>query len=248
MVSFTIQSFVIRGIMLLLLILLGTGCMYRGEIERQQANPAFVREELSRVSSAVEQYYKARSVYPIKNSELDTPLYEKYIIDLHRLVQAQMLSAIPQNAFETGGSYYYLLLHPETEPSVRLMDIEAVQQTADIQKAVGDYALANGGRLPLGAEIGSGFFAIDYKALGRKPLQIQSGYSNQYLPLLLHSSGEIVIDYSLDIMKAVQEIGREPKDGEDAREILAEASPFAPVRSYPYLWENGEPKLSIPSS
>jgi len=229
---------------LLLVLTLCAGCMYRGEIERRQQNPAFVREEIDRVASAVERYYKARGVYPIKNADASTPVYEKYVIDLNKLVQTQMLSSIPANAFEAGGHYYYLLVHPETEPVVMLMDLSAVQRVADLQRAIDAYRQANG-RLPTGTETSPGFFAIDYAALKTEPLQIRSAYSNQYLPLLLHGSGEALIDYSLDIVKAAKEAaGDPPPDGADAREWLAKASPLAPVRSFPYVWADGEPTLA----
>jgi hypothetical protein len=237
----------VRLAAILLLLAFCSGCMYQREIHRQQANPAFVREEIDRVASAVKQYYQVRGFYPIKNSDQATPKYEKYIIDLNRLVQAQFLSSIPKNAYEAGGRYYYLLINPETTPTVKLMDLVWVQETADLQQAVHEYAASNGGAWPAGAKTAPGFFAIDEQALKRKPLHLQSPYSNQYLPLLLHESGEVLIDYSLDIMKAARQNGAElPADGEDARGLLLAASPISPIRSYPYVWTNGEPVLSAP--
>jgi len=232
----------------LLILALCAGCMYRGEIDRRQANPAFIREEIDRVSSAVERYYEARGVYPIKNSDATTPVYEKYVLDLNRLVQSQMLSSIPANAFEAGGNYYYLLVHPETDPVVMLMDLSAMQQVADLQADVDRFREANG-RLPAGAETAPGFFAVDYDALKREPPDIRSPYSNQYLPVLLHASGEALIDYGLDIMEASRQAADDPiAEGADAREWLAKASPLAPARSFPYVWKNGEPVLTAPEA
>lgn len=235
-----------------MLMLLATGCMYRAEIERQQANPAFVREEIARVASAVERYYEARGFYPIKNSDEATPEYEKYVIDLNRLVQGGMLSSFPANAFEAGGRYYYMLIHPETEPEpvVRLMDLTWVQDTGELQKAVRDYAAANGGALPLGPETAPGFYAVDYGALKREAPKIRSAFTNQYLPLLLHRSGELLIDYGLEIVEAARQAGDEAKmaEGEDARKLLVSISPTTPIRSFPYLWTNGEPLLTEPAA
>jgi hypothetical protein len=229
-----------------LLLALGmlSGCMYRGEIERNQANPAFVAEEIDRVSSAVERYHEARGVYPIKNADASTSVYEKYVIDLKRLVQSQMLSSIPANAFEAGGHYYYLLVHPETEPVVMLMDLSAVQVVADLQKDVDAYRDETGG-LPTGAEAAQGFFAVDYDALGRKAPDLRSPFTNGILPVLLHESGDLLIDYGLDIMEASRRADDPSavREGDDAREWLAQASPLAPVQSYPYVWTNGEPVL-----
>ncbi|MCI3920276.1 hypothetical protein MO973_08520 [Paenibacillus sp. TRM 82003] len=244
MVGRRIARWFVAGLALALL----TGCMYRGEIERQQSNPAFVREEIARVDAAVERYYEARGVYPIKNSDEATPVYEKYTLDLNRLVQSGMLSSIPANAFDAGGRYYYLLIHPETDPVVMLLDLTWVQDTAELQKAVRAYAAASGGSLPVGTETAPGFYALDYDALKRKPLRLQSPYSNQYLPLLLHRSGDLLIDYSLDLVEASKEAGVAVSEGEDARELLVAASPLAPFRSYPYVWTNGEPVLTAPAN
>src|SRR5690606_25090871 len=93
-------------------------------------------------------------------------------------------------------------------------------------------------------EIAPGFYTIDYDALRRKPLYIQSRYSHQYLPILLHESGQALIDYSLDIMQAAGEAKGDPvNEGGDAREWLVKASPYAPVKSFPYRWIGGEPIL-----
>lgn len=235
------------------LLLLSAGCMYRGETERRQANPTFVREELDRVSAAVERYYEQRKVYPIKNSDESTPVYEKYVIDLNRLVQSDMLSSVPTNAFENGGAYYYLLLHPEEEPLVRLLDLVTVQRLAELQKMVDDFSRQHGGALPLGTEVSRGFFAVDFDKLEEPKLQVQSLYSGQFLPLLLHESGDIAVDYSLDIMEALRKSEAsgalsedDPLRLDDPRKLLVAVSPYAPIRSYPYRWHNGEPVLAAP--
>ncbi|HZG85233.1 hypothetical protein [Paenibacillus sp.] len=240
-----------RAAALALALVLLSGCMYRAEIERQTANPAFIREELDRVAGAVKRYYEARSVYPIANANESTPMYEKYVIDLNRLVQAGMLSGVPRNAFEAGGNYYYLLIRPETEPEpvVMLMDIAAVQAVAELQRQIDGYRRENG-RLPVGPETAPGFFAVDYDALKRKAPGIVSRLTNRTLPVLLHESGEALIDYGLDIVEAARRAGEGASlaDGADAREWLVRASPLAPVRSYPYAWRNGEPQLVAPSA
>src|SRR5690606_12688515 len=140
--------------------------------------------------------------------------------------RAGMLSSVPRNAFEAGGVYYYLLVHPETEPVVMLMDLTAVQQVGDLQREIDAYRAQSGGSLPVLHETSPGFHAIDYDALKREPIYIRSRYSNQYLPILLHDSGEALIDYSLDIVQAVREAdGDPPEEGDDAREWLVKASP-----------------------
>jgi len=237
---------------LTLALVLLSGCMYRAEIERQTANPAFIQEEIDRVAGAVKRYYEARGVYPIANADVSTPTYEKYVIDLNRLVQAGMLSGLPRNAFEAGGNYYYLLIRPETEPEpvVMLMDIAAVQAVAELQREIDRYRRDNGGALPAGPETAPGFFAVDYDALKLKAPDIVSPLTNRTLPVLLHESGETLIDYGLDIVEASRRAGEGASlaEGADAREWLVLASPLAPVRSYPYVWRGGEPQLVAPSA
>lgn len=218
------------------------GCMYQSEIQRQANSPAAIREEIYRVQGAVDAFRKDRAVLPIKNSDMATPLYQKYIVDLRKLVQLQYLSGIPKNAFENGGSYYYVLVDADTEPKVKLMDLVAFQAAADIERSAAEYARKNGGKLPLGTKVAEGFYAVDFKALKQEPKQIRSVYSNQFLPLLIHESGKIGIDYGLDIMGAIQRSGEaSPKTGTDLRHLLVEDSFFVPVQSFPYVWQNEQP-------
>ena len=231
----------------LLLAALLAGCMYPGAGGAQGENARAVREELERVASAVAGYYEKTGVYPIVTADASVPVYEKYAIDLGVLVRTGFLNALPRNAFESGGVFSYLLVHPETDPIVMLMDLTAVQQTGDLQREIDEYLAGNGGTLPILFETAPNFFAIDYDKLQRKPLYIRSRYSNQYLPVLLHASGRVLIDYSLDIMQAVQEAaGDPPNEGDDVRERLVKVSPYSPVKSFPYVWRGGEPHLSEP--
>lgn len=219
-----------------------SGCLYQSELQRQANGPAAIREEIYRVQVAVDAFRKDRSLLPIKNSDMTTPLYQKYIIDLHRLVQLQYLSSIPKNAYESGGSYYYVLINPETEPQVKLMDLVAFQTAADVERSAADFAMKNDGKLPLGTKVAEGFYAVDFKVMKQKPQQIRSMYSNQYLPLLLHESGKAGIDYGLEIMGAIQRSGEtSPMPGEDLRYLLVEDSFFVPVQSFPYVWQNEQP-------
>ncbi|WP_199614965.1 DUF3939 domain-containing protein [Paenibacillus alkalitolerans] len=235
-----------RQILLLFMIpMLLSGCMYQTELERQTANPAVVREEIGRVQGAVDEYVKNRKLPPIKNSDESTPIYEKYIIDLRKLVESKYLSGIPKNAFESGGNYYYVLVDVETEPKVKLMDLVAFQTAADLERTVAEYARANGGKLPLGARLSDGFHAVDFKALDMDAIQVRSMYSNNYLPFVLQESGRIAIDYGMEVMGALQKQGIDSPDPKmDLREVLVSGSHFVPVRSFPYVWRDGQPVVT----
>jgi hypothetical protein len=243
-VNVVIKHFLI----LFLLVVFTSGCMYSEEIERQKDNPAFVNEEINRVQSAVENYFEKNKTYPIKNSTEATPIYEKYILDLRKLIQSQLLSSIPKNAFENGGKYYYLLLTPETSPKVKLMDISIFQQADELQKKVNRYALSHDGKLPFGSKISTGFYSLDFKLLNSNEEQIQSMYSENFLPFLLSDSGDVVIDYGLEIYNLLQKQNqREYNSKLDLRTFLIENSPYVPVKSYPYYWLNGEPQITSPN-
>jgi hypothetical protein len=230
---------------LLLPAILLSGCMYRAQMESRAENPAYLREEIARVQGAVDEYRKQRTVLPIKNSDEATPIYEKYKVDLKKLANLHLLSSIPQNAFENGGNYYYVLVNPEEAPEVKLMDIAAIQTAADLERKLHDYATDNGGKPPFGAKLAEEFYAIDYQALNLKPVQFKSLYSGNYLPLVLHASGRTAIDYSLDIMKALENQGiSSPDPSWDLREALVSDSFFVPVHSYPYLWRDGQPVIT----
>jgi hypothetical protein len=237
----------LRLILFLLLLpaILLSGCMYRAQMESKTENPAYLREEIARVQGAVDEYHKQRTVLPIRNSNEATPIYEKYKVDLKKLANLHLLSSIPQNAFENGGNYYYVLVNPEEAPKVKLMDIAAIQTAVDLERKVHDYATNNGGKLPFGAKLADEFYAIDYQALNLKPVQFKSLYSGNYLPLILHTSGRTAIDYSLDIMKALENQGiGSPEPSQDLREALVADSLFVPVHSYPYLWKDGQPVIT----
>jgi hypothetical protein len=241
------NRFIRIGLAMLIVTLL-SACMYRGEVARQQANPAFIKEELSRVQSAIDSYYETYQVYPIKNSDASTPIYEKYVIDLKKLVQSNMLSSIPKNAFENGGTYYYLLITPETSPSIKLLDLSLFQRMADLQQKVSEFANRNQGTLPKGIAIASGYYSLDFKQLGLPLEQIQSFYSNNYLPVIIHDSGELFIDYGLELYTAVQSLGDMQIEQEfDLRTLLVESSPYVPIRSVPYYWVNGQPVPQKPN-
>ncbi|WP_166239340.1 hypothetical protein [Paenibacillus turpanensis] len=204
-------------------------------------NPAAVKEAILIVQNGVEEYQKKTGVPPIKNSTEDTPIYEKYVIDMRKLVERHMISQIPTIAFENGGTYQFVLVHPETNPEVKLLDVAAFQKTSDLQKKIAQYAASNGGQLPQGDPVAPGYSRIDFTKLGVKEEQIRSPYSNQFITFVLSDKGEVGIDYALDIAMLVQKKSILPGEQDDLRELLVKEFPFIPVRSFPYRWINQEP-------
>lgn len=218
------------------------GCLYPDELRKE--NRIAPQESAAIVQNAVNEYLERYGVLPIKNSTLDTPLYEKYVIDFKKLINAGLISQIPANAFENGGSYVYVLVNPELKPEVKMMDLVALQKAADLQKTVDKYRVMHNGQIPQGEAAGNGWYYIDYDLLGSEPPQIQSVFSGQYLNAVVHQSGKVAIDYAPDIMIIVQRENLSSIDSEtDLRSILTEHSYFVPVRSHAYYW-HGEPVIA----
>lgn len=228
------------GSLLLLAVLLG-GCMYPRELrkENQRASGEYVMV----VQNAIDQYKSKTGVLPIKNSTETTPIYEKYPVDFRKL-QGAYLSSIPVNAFENGGTAAYVLIDVETKPTVKMMDIPSFQKTLDLQKAVDEYKIKSGGKLPLGEAISPGFYAIDYKLLNRKAEETASIYSPAIkLPFIIQDSGQVWIDYAAEIMRLIDKKQlRNQLDGEqDLRMLLVQNSYFVPARSVAYQWKDSHP-------
>src|ERR1700681_1790730 len=120
--------------LLLIPLLLLSGCVYGNEIKQQNA-PA-TGEFISVVQGAVDQYIKRNGVPPIQNKEEDTPIYEKYLVDFTKLRNYNMISTAPTNAFENGRTAIYVLVNVETKPVVKLMDLPSYQKMLDLQRQV----------------------------------------------------------------------------------------------------------------
>ncbi|KIL41590.1 hypothetical protein SD70_06620 [Gordoniibacillus kamchatkensis] len=235
--------------MLALLTVLAAGCMYPNELRKQNtANPA---EFIPVVQGAVDRFHAKTGVLPIKNSEEDTPIYEKYMIDFKKLQEHGLISTPPVNSFESGGLFLYVLVHPETKPEVKLLELSTYQSAGDVQNWVNDYKKKNGGQLPKGEQIAPYFYYVDFGKLGKKPPQVKSVYNrNSFINYIVHESGQVAIDYAPDLMLYIKAKGGEGalKPDEDLRELLVQDSLFVPGKSFPYRWENGQPIPYLPGT
>jgi hypothetical protein len=232
------------GFLIVLLIpLLLSGCVYGNEIKQQNA-PA-TGEFISIVQGAVDQYIKRNGVPPIQNKAEDTPIYEKYLVDFTKLRNYNMISSVPTNAFENSGTAIYVLVNVETKPEVKLMDLPSYQQMIELQRAVNTYIKKNG-TLPKGDEVAEHFYQLSTDKLLLKKSQIQSPYSHQLLEIVIHDSGRIAIDYTPELLKAMNKSGLQQSDDPklDLRSILVEQAFFVPAWSYPYHWKDNQPTIS----
>jgi hypothetical protein len=220
-----------------------TGCVYSNEI-KQQNSPA-TGEYIGLVQNAVDQYIKRNGVPPIQNKDQDTPVYEKYLVDFKKLKNYNLISAIPTNAFENGGTAIYVLINVETKPIVKLMDLLSYQQMVALQNEVNLWIQKHPGQIPKSEAVTDQFYLLDMSKLPIKKVQIQSPYSRQLLSILINVSGRIALDYSPELIKAINKSGLQPGDEQlDLRTVLVDQAFFVPAWSYPYHWVKNQPTIA----
>lgn len=217
-----------------------SGCLYpQSELSKNQIPN---EEQLAAVESAVLQYKEqSNGLVPIKTMPSDVSLYEKYIIDFTTLREAQLISEIPATAYENGGFYQYVLITPEEDPRVRLIDLRITEKLREVNVKLDIYRQQNL-YPPFGEQIADGIYRLNYEKLGFKeePLVV-SPFSQQRLPLLMTTDGELIVDYRIDLQMALEQYDVNIEEGEDIRFILEENYPFVPAYSVAYTVENNEP-------
>jgi hypothetical protein len=228
--------------MLIWIAIILSGCLYpKDQLKKNQISTG---EYLILVQNAVENYKQRTGVIPIKNSTEQTPIYEKYVVDFKKLLDYNVISQIPADAYESGGTNYYVIVEPEGELKVKLMDLITANKVADIQRKIDSYVAA-GNKVPLGEQIKPDFYSIDFKSLGLKSEQVRSVYSDMYLAIVIHESGQALVDYAPEVMNAIRMKNiTEPDANMDLRSYLVEQSNYIPVESYPYYWIDDEPVMT----
>jgi hypothetical protein len=235
----TISTLLI-GVMMLFSL---SGCVYSNEVKQQNA-PA-TGEYIGLVQNAVDQYIKRNGVPPIENKDQNTPVYEKYLVDFKKLKNYNLISTIPSNAFENGGTAIYVLVNVETKPTVKLMDLLSYQKMVALQGEVNLWMQKHSGQLPNGDAITGKFYLLDQSKLPGKKVEILSPYSRQILNILINETGRIAIDYSPELIKAMNKSGLQPRDEQlDLRTVLVDQAFFVPAWSYPYHWVQNQPTIA----
>lgn len=230
--------------MILLISIFLSGCMYPKEQLAKNQIPH--QDQLEMVERAVNAYIEQNNgLVPIQTKTSYTSEFEKYPIDFDRLREQNLLSEIPGNAFENGGIYQYVIITPEENPRVRLIDLrlsEALQKLAiqiDAYRTKEIYP-------PFGEEIVQGLYKINYERLGLKSAPyVTSPYSRNHLPVMIDTEGVLYIDYRIDLLRALSEFDHEYEEGDDIRYLIADHTPFALPYSLPYTIEDREPVFMI---
>ena len=221
--------------LLVVLSIILAGCMYPADKRVENQIPDQV--QLDGVQRAIDEYREDTGVLPIKTRDMDTDIYIKYLIDFDKLVPKYLANS-PGNSYEKGGIFQYIIWDPENKPTVKLVDL----RTADAIRDVNIRFLAT--KYPTYKEpITTYVYSIDYDKLGvGKEITVPSPYSNNHLPLVVSTDGDVYVDYSIDLNTFIQENNLTPTPGEDIRNLLVEAYPVVPAYSLPYtVNENNEP-------
>lgn len=206
-----------------------SGCMYpdKEKVENQIPDEA----QILTVQKAIDQYRKDTSgLLPIQNRDQDVDQYIKYPINFEKLTQGYIAKA-PGNSFEKGGIYQYVIWNAESKkPQVKLVDLRGSEiiRELNIKKGVNGF-------IPISRQIKDDIYQFDYKKMGyKKAPTVPSPYSNTNLPLIVKGSGEICIDYSIELQKVLNEDKVKVKPGDDIRHLLSDKYPILPAYSLPY--------------
>lgn len=211
------------------IILSACGSLYKDEEqERVQQTPDL--ELLNSVQRAVDAYRQDTGVLPIKNSEEDTDLFVKYQIDFSKLANGGYLVKSPDNSFEQGGIFQYVIWNAEEEPAVKLIDLRMTERLREVnirfmateypqfKERIADYV-----------------YTINYDNIGYKTdVAVDSPYSSNLLPLVVSSDGDVYVDYSIELQQFINDKELKPTPGEDIRYLLADEYPVVPAYSLPY--------------
>lgn len=212
-----------------------SGCMNPGN-EKAQSHVAY-QSQLETVQNAVLSYQKATGVLPIKNSEESTPIYKKYRIDFNRIIP-QYMGEPPDNAYSKGGYFDYVIIHPEKDLKVKVIDLTLVDKVQDIQRRIQNYRY-NNGFSPIGGVITDKRYKINFKDIGfKEPQTVISPYSGQPLGFVMDDNSKVYINYLPDIYDAYKKSKKTFKVGEDLRDLLTENYPYVPSDSLPYTIKN----------
>src|SRR5690625_1910025 len=225
--------------MMIMLLTLLTGCLFpQDELEK---NKIPNESQLEMVQEAVLEYQnETGGLMPIKTKEEEESSYEKYLIDFTLLKERQLISDIPGTAYENGGVYQYVIVTPEEDPRVKLIDLRITEEIRSVNVKLNTYRNKHT-YPPYGEEVADGLYEVNYDKLGmKKAPEIISPYSQNPLQLVMNTDGDLYVDYSSDLQQAIDEYEHDFVEGDDIRSILVDHYPFMPAYSMPYTIKDNE--------
>lgn len=226
--------------MLMLIVVLLSGCLYPEDELVEKQVPDI--DQIAGVQRAVDQYREdTGGLVPIKTRDMDTDIFIKYLIDFEKLVPKYLTKA-PANSYEKGGIFQYIIWDPENTAEVKLVDLRGPEKIRDINlKKLGTQYVAASEKIAVNV------YSINFKEMGFDSTpSVPSPYSNVELPIVYTTSGELFIDYSIDLYRILQDEKPKVTPGEDIRYLLIDKYPVVPAYSLPYtVNENNEPVFML---
>ncbi|MBT2575475.1 hypothetical protein J7E26_16250 [Bacillus sp. ISL-51] len=213
-------------------VLLLSGCLYPEA--KKTENQVSYKHQLEQVQAAVNEFKKANGgLLPIQTKDMKTPIYQKYPIDFKRLAPRYMEEP-PASAYESGGTYQYVLVDVENKPTVKLIDLQMAEKIRDMKLRVKMYQEKHT-YPPYQDVVSKSLFTLDKTKLGIKESpSVRSPVSGVSLPLLIGADGEIYADYRVDLARCLKENKKTVKPGTEIQDILWKDTPFVPAFSVKY--------------
>ena len=214
-----------NNLLLLPLVVLLSGCLYPDE--RRQAHQPPDETQIATVQQAVEAFQESTDgLLPIKTIEAPQE-FMKYQIDFERLIPTY-LGDHPGNAYEAGGIYQYVIVDAETDPQVKIADLQTFEALRSLQLRI----QGMGPHVELGEQVGPNVYQLDLEHynLSENPT-VTSPYTGFELDVYYSGGQEWVVDYRPDVMRIIEDQSLTFETGDDAREILYTYTPVVPVFS-----------------
>lgn len=216
---------------LIISMLILSGCLFPQDQRGQQDVP--YEDQRVAVENAVHEFRDVTGVLPIETREHDTPEFRRYPVNFKDL--NPYLSQLPVNAFENGGVYQYVILNPEDEMNVRLLDIRTSRALQEVQRSIHQYR-SDHTYAPVSEIIHEGLLELDYEALQYdQEITVQSPYYPEHrLPVYMMTDGSLVVDYRIDLLQVIEDEGiGHYGPGDDIRNLLTDHHPIVPDYSFP---------------
>ncbi|RXJ04616.1 hypothetical protein DS745_00665 [Anaerobacillus alkaliphilus] len=225
-------------LVLIALIFLLSGCLYPSE--KRVENQVPYQDQILSVQHAVVQYRLENQDLPVHLRDTETNEFQQYLVNFQRLVP-KYLQQPPGNSFENGGVYQYVLVDVEKHPQVKLIDLTITRGIQELQRNVNDYRRKHR-FAPVKEVVATGVFLLDYEKLRLKeqPTVRSPFHPDHRLPLYIDGNGQVLVDYSIDLLYALSKFEHNFQEGDDVRSILVDHFPFVPAYSVPYTIKEGK--------
>src|SRR5699024_3922260 len=134
----------------------------------------------------------------------------------------------------------YTVIVVEEDQTAKLIDLRLAKTASDVNRILNIYRSQHT-YPPLDDKIEHGTYQLNYDKLAYVNDQtVHSPYTKNNLPQSIEESGEVYIDYRLDIQQEIDEHEVNYEEGEDIRYLFTDHYPFVPAYSNPYTIQEGE--------